>query len=116
MIQLVLWIIVAYGLSNIVVYGSIFNQPRNIINKWASNEYTIFNGFWVFISNMIKCMMCFGFHCGWILSILIYSPVHEILQVSSWSSWFYDGFLCSGSVWAINAIIEWFEVNRPKEE
>jgi hypothetical protein len=23
--------------------------------------------------------------------------------------------LASGSVWAINAIIEWYEVNRPKQ-
>jgi hypothetical protein len=62
---------------------------------------------------MIKCMMCFGFHCGWFLSISIYSPVHEILGVTPWVSWFFDAMLASGSVWAINAIIEWFEMNRP---
>jgi hypothetical protein len=58
-------------------------------------------------------MMCFGFHCGWFLSISIYSPVHEILGVNTWVSWFFDGMLGSGSVWAINAIIEWYELNRP---
>ena len=26
---------------------------------------------------------------------------------------FFDGMLASGSVWAINAIVEWFEENRP---
>ena len=31
-------------------------------------------------------------------------------------SWFFDGMLASGSVWAINAIIEWFELNRPKQD
>jgi hypothetical protein len=30
-------------------------------------------------------------------------------------SWFFDGMLASGSVWAINAIVEWFEENRPKQ-
>jgi hypothetical protein len=113
MTQLVLWMIMAYGLSNIVVYGSIFNGPRNTINRWATNEFTPFNGFWVFISNMIKCMMCFGFHCGWFLSLLVYSPVHELLGTNQYYSWFFDGMLASGSVWAINAIIEWFEENRP---
>ena len=113
MTQLVLWMIIAYGLSNIVVYGSIFNRPRTLINRLAENEYTPLQDFWVFISNMIKCMMCFGFHCGWFLSFSIYSPVHEILEVTPWISWFFDGMLASGSVWAINSIIEWFETNRP---
>jgi hypothetical protein len=103
----------AYGLSNIVVYGSIFNRPRNIINQWAEIKSTPFNGFWDFISDMIKCMMCFGFHCGWFLSIFVYSPVHEILGLTQYGSWFFDAFLASGSTWIINSIIEWFEENRP---
>jgi hypothetical protein len=112
MTQLVLWMIMAYGLSNIVVYGSIFNGPRNFINKWGDSKYPL-NGFGAFLSKMISCMMCFGFHCGWFLSLLVYSPVHELLGVNMYYSWFFDGMLASGSVWAINAIVEWFEVNRP---
>jgi hypothetical protein len=104
--------IMAYGLSNIVVYGSIFNGPRNFINKWGDSKYPL-NGFGAFLSKMISCMMCFGFHCGWFLSLLVYSPVHELLGVNMYYSWFFDGMLASGSVWAINAIVEWFEVNRP---
>jgi hypothetical protein len=116
MTQLVLWMIIAYGLSNIVVYGSIFNGPRNYIFNEADHGDGFLHGFWIFISNMIKCMMCFGFHCGWFLSISIYSPVHEILGVTSIVSWFFDSMLASGSVWAINSIIEWFEENRPKKQ
>jgi hypothetical protein len=29
---------------------------------------------------------------------------------------FFDGMLSAGSVWAINAIIEWFEENRPSNK
>jgi hypothetical protein len=104
--------IIAYGLSNIVVYDSIFNGPRNFINKWGDSKYPL-NGFGGFLSKMISCMMCFGFHCGWFLSLLVYSPVHELLGTNQYYSWFFDGMLASGAVWAINAIIEWFEVNRP---
>lgn len=110
---LVLWMIIAYGMTNILVYGSIFNGPRNKINKWAENEFTPFNGFWVFLSDMLKCMMCASFHVGWFLSISIYSPVHNILEINPYVSWFFDGMLSSGAVWAINSIIEWFEENRP---
>ena len=113
MTQILVWMIIAYGLSNIVVYGSIFNGPRNFINKWGGNQYAPFQIMGLFISKMISCMMCFGFHCGWFLSLTIYSPSHEILNVSKYYSWFFDSMLASGSVWGINAIIEWFEVNRP---
>jgi hypothetical protein len=113
MTQLVLWVIIAYGLSNIVVYGSIFGGPREFIRKWSEGIDYPFNGFGVFLKEMTSCMMCFGFHCGWFLSISIYSPVHEILGVNPFASWFFDSMLASGSTWAINSIVEWFEENRP---
>jgi hypothetical protein len=31
-----------------------------------------------------------------------------------WGSWFFDGILSSGAVWVINAIVEYYEENRPK--
>jgi hypothetical protein len=113
MTQLFLWMIMAYGICNIVVYGSIFNGPRQKINQWATSEYTPFQSLWIFVKDMTSCMMCFGFHCGWFLSLLVYSPLHEIMGVNSYYSWFFDAFLSSGSVWIINSIIEWFELNRP---
>lgn len=114
MTQLLLWMIIAYGLSNIVVYGSIFNKPRNLIRKWGENSQYPLSDFGKFLTDMISCMMCFGFHCGWFLSLSIFSPVHELLGVTPFASWFFDAFLASGSVWAMNSIIEWFETNRPK--
>ena len=115
MTQLILWMIMVYGLSNILVYGSIFNGPRNKINQWAADEYTPFNEFWVFLSDMLKCMMCAPTWVGFFLGILLYSPVNQILGVTPWISWFFDGMLASGSTWAINSIIEWFEENRPSK-
>jgi hypothetical protein len=114
MTQLLLWMIMTYGLSNILVYGSIFNTPRNAIHKWAADEFSIANTFWVFLSDMLKCMMCLPTWLGFFFGIFLYSPVHEILGASSWVSWFFDGFLASGATWAINSIIEWFEQNRPQ--
>ena len=116
MTQLFLWMIMTYGISNILVYGSIFNGPRNKINKLASDIDTPLHGFWVFLADMLKCMMCTPTWVGFFFGIFLYSPVNQILQVSPWVSWFFDGMLASGSVWAINSIIEWFEVNRPKEQ
>jgi len=111
--QLLLWMIMAYGMTNIIVYGSIFNGPRNSINKASNTPYFPFRGFFIFVSDMIKCMMCASVWVGFFFGIFLYSPVHEMLGVSSWGSWFFDGMLASGSVWTINSIVEWYEENRP---
>jgi len=105
--------VMAYGMSNILVYGSIFNGPRNFINKWGDSKY-ILNGFGAFLSKMLSCMMCCSVWIGFFYGIFLYSPVHKLLGVHNYYSWFFDGMLASGSVWAINAIVEWFEENRPK--
>ena len=113
MTQLLTWILSIYGLSNILVYGSIFNGPRNKINSLASNEYTPFQGFWVFLSDMLKCMMCTPTWVGFFFGIFVYSPMHELLGVNPFVSWSLDGMLASGTTWMTNSIIEWFEENRP---
>ena len=113
--QLLLWMVMTYGISNILVYGSIFNGPRNKINKLAVDIDTPLQGFWEFLADMLKCMMCTPTWVGFFFGSFLYSPVHKILEVSSWVSWFFDGMLASGSVWAINSIIEWFETNRPQQ-
>ena len=89
----------------------------DLIEKFkAEHGDGLLHGFWVFVSNMIKCMMCASTWIGFFYGIFLYSPVHEILGVTPWASWFFDGMLASGSVWAINAIIEWYELNRPKQD
>jgi hypothetical protein len=113
MIHLIGWILIAFGITNIVVYGSIFNTPRNLINRFSSREGSYFQSFWTFIKEMTSCVMCFGFHCGWILSLTLYSPVQNLFDLPQYTSWFFDAALASGSTWIINSIVEWFEENRP---
>jgi len=110
--QLLLWMVMAYGLCNILVYGAIFNGPRNAIRRWGDSQYFL-HGFGKFLIDMLSCMMCCSTWVGFFFGIFLYSPVCNILGVHPYISWFFDGFLASGSVWAINAIIEWYEVNRP---
>jgi hypothetical protein len=114
--QLILWMVMTYGMSNILVYGSIFNTPRNYIFNEADYGNGFFKGFFVFLKDMLKCMMCTPTWVGFFFGIFLYSPVHEMLGVTKIISWFFDGMLASGSVWAINSIIEWFEENRPKKQ
>jgi len=105
--------IMTYGISNILVYGSIFNGPRNFINKQAENSNNPLKDFFSFLSDMLKCMMCAPTWVGFFFGIFLYSPTHEFLIINDWVSWFFDGVLASGATWIIHSIIEWFEENRP---
>jgi hypothetical protein len=43
------------------------------------------------------------------MSLVLFSPTNYCFDANVVSSIFFDGMLASGSVWAVNAIIEWFE-------
>ena len=115
MITLLAWFILSYGLMNIMVYGTIFQRLRNFFNDWGNDPEAPFYVIGEFISGILTCPMCFSFHGGWFLSILVFSPSLEIFNSPLWGSWFFDGIMSSGAVWVINSVVEWFEENRPKQ-
>lgn len=112
---LLAWFILSYGLMNIMVFGSIFQGLRDFFNKWGSNPYAPFQYIGEFISGILGCPMCFSTWSGFFLGLVIFSPTHLLFSTPLWISWFFDGIMSSGAVWAINAIVEWFEENRPKQ-
>jgi hypothetical protein len=112
--KILVWFILSYGLMNIMVFGSIFQGLRNFFQKWGDSN-SFLNGFAHFISGILSCPMCFSTWGGFVLSLLIFSPTFAIFGTPLWISWFFDGILSSGAVWAINAIVEWYEENRPKK-
>ena len=93
---------------NIMVYGSIFQGLRSISKKWGESDL-LFHNIGNFISDILTCPMCFGLWGGIFLSLTIYSPIYNTFHTSYYISWFFDGILSSGAVWALNAIIEYFE-------
>ena len=113
--KLILWVVLSYGLMNIMVYGSIFKGLRDTMQRWGSNLLIPFSGLWNFISGILSCPMCFSTWGGFFLGIFVYSPTNELFPLPLYSSWFFDGIFSSGAVWAINAIVEWYEQNRPNQ-
>ena len=108
MTTLLAWLIAAYGMSQIIVYGSIFENFRNNIHSWGNNPLRPFNSLGKFISGLISCMMCTSTWVGFFMSF-VYSPFINFMGVHPVFGVFFDGMLASGGVWAINAIVEWFE-------
>ena len=93
----------SFGLSNIIVYGKIFEKQRN----WITEHSTFFG-------SLLNCIMCFSFWSGILLSF-IYSPSNAILFGFNTSlplivlSTILDGLYSSGSVYLINTIVEKLE-------
>ena len=113
--NLLIWAFVAYGMTTILVYGSIFNGLRNDIHKWGNNKLALLNSFGKFLSGLISCMLCTGTWVGFFLSLAYFSPSVEYIGLNKFFSVFFDGMLGAGLVWAINGIVEWFEENRPSK-
>ena len=94
----VLWAFIGYGMTTILVYGSIFDKPRAWIKRNSK-----------FFGDLIGCMMCTSTWVGFFLSIFFYSPAQELMNFTPYWSWFFDGCLASGAVWAVNALVEHWE-------
>jgi hypothetical protein len=106
-----IWILAAYGMTNILVFGSIFEGLRNTIHEIAKVNLPIVKDIFTFLSRLISCVMCTSTWVGFFMSFF-YSPTTVSFDINPYLGVFFDGMLASGSVWVINAIVEWFEENR----
>lgn len=110
--QILTWFVLAYGFTNIMVYGSIFADMRNKIASMGEDILFPFHPIFKFISGILSCMMCCSTWVGFFLGLFVFSPVNSLYGMDNEYSWFFDGLLASGAVWAINSIIEWYENHR----
>ena len=102
--ETLIWILAAYGMSQILVYGSIFQNLRDRLIRNSK-----------FFGELILCMMCTSTWVGFFFSLAFFSPTANMIIIP-YTNIFFDGMLASGSVWALNALVEWFEKNVPDEE
>ena len=102
--ELIIWILAAYGMSQILVFGSIFEKPRTWITRNSK-----------FFGDLLECMMCTSTWVGFLFSLVFYSPTLSMITIP-YTNIFFDGMLASGAVWAINAMVEWFEENKPQDK
>lgn len=102
--ELIIWILAAYGMSQILVFGSIFDSTREWIAKYST-----------FFGDLLGCMMCTSTWVGFFFSLVFYSPTKELI-IFPYTNIFFDGMLASGAVWALNAMVEWFEENKPTKK
>jgi hypothetical protein len=85
--ELVLWSLAAYGMTNILVWGSIFANLRNWIHTWGMNDRSPFQEVGKFLSGLISCMMCTSTWVGFFMSLVYYSPSMNIMGFNQYFSW-----------------------------
>lgn len=102
----------AYGLSNMMVFGSgpfrIFEHIRNITSRISEHFGTMF-----------QCMMCFPANLGWVLSLIdwflipqvAFTPFNIFLAGTGlwWLAMLFDCCFTSGAVWFIHHVESFFE-------
>jgi hypothetical protein len=98
---LLLWSFIAYGMTSILVWGAIFERPREWV-KLHSN----------FFGELISCTLCTSTWVGFFMSLVLGSLSSAYFDTFILINIFVDGMFTAGVVWAINAIIEFFEENR----
>ena len=86
--ELLTFILCAYGLTQILVYGKILDDFR------PTNGH---------LAELFKCPMCMGFHVGWFLMLL--SPFTELFNFDvSVANFFILGWLSSGTSYIFNMV------------
>tara|TARA_R110000824_G_scaffold93487_1_gene226045 strand:+ start:4770 stop:5084 length:315 start_codon:yes stop_codon:yes gene_type:complete len=87
--ELIYFILAAYGLTQMLVYGKVFNAIRPT-KGW--------------LGELFKCPMCVGFHVGWILMLL--SPYTELFNFDVTPvNYLILGGLSSGTSYILNMIV-----------
>ena len=86
--ELLAFVFCDYGLTQILVYGKIFDDIRPTKGK---------------LGELFSCPMCMGFHVGWFLMLL--SPFTELFSFDvSIANFFLLGWLSSGTSYIFNMI------------
>ena len=97
--DLILFILICYGASNIMVFSTIFEKWRNFFDKYVP-----------FLGQLFTCMICLPFWWGVLLSLMVYSPSVITFNMDSIIlGSFIDGCLASGGVWLVHSLQEKLE-------
>lgn len=101
--RIFIWIFISYGMTSILVWGSIFESTRQWIIKNSK-----------FFGDLISCVLCTSTWVGFFLSLFLGSPTSHFFKTWPIFNLFFDGMFSAGVVWAINAFVEYLEESKSK--
>ncbi len=98
-----IFILICYGTSNNLIFGSIFEGFRNFLAKFGTGGYSLYK--------LFTCFMCLGTWMGFALAAtLIISGNETPFAINNPAlSVVLHGLFSAGGVWLIHTIQEAFE-------
>jgi hypothetical protein len=90
--ELLLAILLVYGMTNIVVYSSLFEPFRSYISTKVDTSRLM-----LYFYRLITCMMCLGFWVGALVGYF-YGPFHPLNII-------FNGAIYSGTTWILHCIV-----------
>lgn len=119
MLNILMYFLFAYGLSNLLVFGM---GPYDFLDWIRNTSKKVFGK----LGNMLDCMMCTSANIGWVTSLLNILLIPSIpltpmmILYGGTLPWYINifGDLCitSGVVWLINSIQEALERTSLNEQ
>jgi hypothetical protein len=103
------FVLLAYGITNIIVYGSIFESFRKFLHKISPN----------FLGKLVECPMCTSWWVGFALSALFiyfgtFTPFTTLFNIEYAAlAIFLDGCFTSGSVWLLFVLEDYITKEEP---
>ena len=101
MLNLLIFIILAYGITNIVTYSTLFEPIRNFFDKINPG----------FLGKLFSCPLCFSTWVGFLLSFIfqyynVFTPLTFIGVHDKILSVFLDGCFTSGTTWILYVLVD----------
>ncbi len=103
-----IFILIAYGTCNNLIYGSIFEGYRTFLSRFGTGGYSL--------HKLFTCFMCLGTWVGFGLSALLnhygygyLTPIGSIGITNVTLMIFLNGLLTAGGVWLIHSLQEALE-------
>jgi hypothetical protein len=100
--DILLFCLIAYSLSSIVVEQKIFEEFRNLLNGYALKRDNIFTRK---VCQLIKCHFCVGMWVG----IFLFLSGFNVFNISDWD-FFYQGLLGSLSSYSGHLLMSYMRV------
>jgi membrane-anchored protein YejM (alkaline phosphatase superfamily) len=103
-----IFLLICYGATNNLIWGSIFSGFRNSLQKFGTGPYSL--------HKLFTCFMCLGTWIGFAVSaiFLLAGIPLPLVVVNPWLAVFLHGLLSAGGTWLLNTIQEAFERHAVK--
>lgn len=98
-----IFILICYGATNNIIFGSIFEGFRTFLTKFGTGGYSFYK--------LFTCFMCLGTWMGFALSTILHLSNNQLpLNISQpILSIFFHGLMTGGGVWLLHTVQEAFE-------